>query len=72
MKQIVRRITGWLLVLSMVTSMFGQTPLTFTTSADDVIVADTPGLSFSMVYVSGGNSVNQSKDSGVMGVYHRV
>ena len=64
MKQIARRITGWLLVLSMVTSMFGQTPLTFTTSADDVIVADTPGLSFSMVYVSGGNSVNQSKDSG--------
>ena len=62
MKQIVRRITGWLLVLSMVTSMFGQsTPITYAASKNGN--GETPGIEFSMVYQSGGSSINADKDN---------
>ena len=62
MKQIARRITGWLLVLSMVTSMFGQsTPITYAASNNGK--GETPGIEFSMVYQSGGSSINADKDN---------
>ena len=62
MKQIVRRITGWLLVLSMITSMFGQsTPITYAASKNGN--GETPGIEFSMVYQSGGSSINADKDN---------
>ncbi len=59
MKQIIKRITGWLLVLAMITSMLGQyTPSTYAETANDTPLESTPGMSFQIRYVTGGSSAN--------------
>ncbi len=61
MRQIIRRITGWILVLSMITSMFGQ-PIPMAYAADgNEVMGEKPELSFTMTYYSGGSSINQNK-----------
>ena len=63
MRQIIRRITGWMLVLSMITSMFGQSvPMAYAADGNEATGVK-PELSFTMTYQSGGSSINQNKDT---------